>query len=454
MAITHFTPQIIGRADGRSAVLSAAYRHCAKMDHAAEARTVDYSGKRNLAHEEFLLPADAPKWAREMIADRSVAGAAEAFWNKVEAFEKRADAQFTLPLAFAFPALWAISPSRIAAAIVSAGYFLAASRGLSQGVVNYFGSGIAEGLALWLGASLAFVAVHAVLWTSRPGSERIVRYGVAAVLMSVPPFGIVGWAHPITAAGIVFPGWGWWGLAAAAIGLLAMTTRFWPIATLVLGGAFAWSAATWTNPSLPDGWIGVDTEFGGERGKYAGLFQQRETIGAVKAAAAQGHRVVVLPEGAAGIWTPTVERLWLDELKGVEVSVVAGAILVDRQGYDNVMVQISGEGAPILYRQRMPVPVSMWQPWLALVSETGGARARFFANPIVEAGGVRIVPLICYEQLIVWPALQSAYDAPDLIVATGNGWWTEGTSVIAIQKTAVIAWARLFDLPFVAAFNA
>jgi Ti-type conjugative transfer relaxase TraA len=103
LAITHFTPQIIGRWDGRSAVLSAAYRHCAKMEHAAEARTVDYSAKRNLVHEEFLLPADAPNWAREMIADRSVAGAAEVFWNSVEALEKRADAQFAKEFIIALP---------------------------------------------------------------------------------------------------------------------------------------------------------------------------------------------------------------------------------------------------------------------------------------------------------------------------------------------------------------
>ncbi|MEJ6785012.1 MULTISPECIES: conjugal transfer protein TraB [Phyllobacteriaceae] len=359
----------------------------------------------------------------------------------------------TLPLAFAFPVLWANSPSRIAAGIVSAGYFLAASRGLPQGVVNYFGSGIAEGLALWLGASLAFVAVHAVLWTSRPGTGRTLRYAAAVILMSVPPFGIVGWAHPITAAGIVFPGWGWWGLVAAAIGLLAMTTKFWPIATLVWGGAFVWSAATWTEPSLPQGWIGVDTKFGGERGTYAELFQHRETIAAVKAAAAQGNKIVVLPEGAAGVWSPTVERLWVRELKGVDVTVNAGAILVDGQGYDNVMVEISGEGARILYRERMPVPISMWQPWLTLIGESGGARAHFFANPIVETGGVRLAPLICYEQLIVWPVLQSALYAPDIIVATGNGWWTDGTSIVAIQKSATIAWARLFDLPLIMAFN-
>ena len=103
LAITHFTPQLIGRGNGRSAVLSAAYRHCAKMEHEAEARTVDYSNKRGLAHEEFLLPADAPAWARTLAADRSVSGAAEAFWNKVEAFEKRGDAQFAKEFIIALP---------------------------------------------------------------------------------------------------------------------------------------------------------------------------------------------------------------------------------------------------------------------------------------------------------------------------------------------------------------
>lgn len=103
MAITHFTPQLISRGDGRSAVLSAAYRHCARMEHEAEARTVDYSAKRNLAHEEFLLPPDAPDWARALIVDRSVTGAVEAFWNTVEAFEKRADAQLAKEFIIGLP---------------------------------------------------------------------------------------------------------------------------------------------------------------------------------------------------------------------------------------------------------------------------------------------------------------------------------------------------------------
>lgn len=352
-----------------------------------------------------------------------------------------------------FPALWAMAPTRICAGLVSAVYFLAASRGLPQGVANFYGSGFGAGIALWLAAASSFVLVHVALWTEQPGWGRALRYGIAALLMSVPPFGIVGWAHPLTPAGIVFPGWGWWGLAAAAIGLLVMTTRGWPIATLVLGGLGLWSTAAWTPPDMPQGWVGVDTNFRGEGGQYAGFAQQRETINMVKAAVAEGAKIIVLPESAAGIWTSTVERLWLRELAGLDATVNVGAIVVDNAGYDNVMIEIAGEGARILYRERMPVPVSMWQPWLGWFGEPAGARAHLFANPVVEFGDLRVAPLICYEQLIIWPMLQSAFHTPDVIVATGNGWWTDNTNIVAIQQAATEAWARLFGIPVVFAFN-
>lgn len=359
----------------------------------------------------------------------------------------------TLPLALTFPALWAYSPTRLVAGMVSAGYFLAASRGLPQGVVNFYGSGFGAGIGLWIAASLAFVFVHAVLWTLRPGWKSAFRYGTAAVLMSVPPFGIIGWAHPITAAGVLFPGWGWWGLAATALGLLAMTTRNWRAVVVVIGGFWIWSAATWSAPAAPEGWVGIDTQFGGALEQYSGYAQQLDTVSLVRAAATEGVRVVVLPESAFGMWTPTVERLWTGALKDLDVRVIGATILVRRHGYDNVMGEVSGDGAQVLYRERMPVPVSMWQPWLGLVGEGGGARAHFFANPIVTLDDLRVAPLICYEQLLVWPILQSALNAPDAIVAVGNGWWTTDTNIVEIQKANAAAWARLFDLSLVSVFN-
>jgi Ti-type conjugative transfer relaxase TraA len=103
MAVPHFSVSIVARGSGRSAVLSAAYRHCAKMDYEREARTIDYTRKQGLLHEEFVVPGDAPEWLQSLIADRSVAGASEVFWNKVEDFEKRSDAQLAKDVTIALP---------------------------------------------------------------------------------------------------------------------------------------------------------------------------------------------------------------------------------------------------------------------------------------------------------------------------------------------------------------
>ncbi|MGE0281104.1 MAG: Ti-type conjugative transfer relaxase TraA [Rhizobiaceae bacterium] len=103
MAIYHLHAQIIGRSEGRSAVASAAYRHCARMEIEREARVVDYSNKKGLAHSEFALPPETPAWLRTLIDGRDAAGASAAFWNVVEAFEKRSDAQFMREMDLALP---------------------------------------------------------------------------------------------------------------------------------------------------------------------------------------------------------------------------------------------------------------------------------------------------------------------------------------------------------------
>lgn len=355
------------------------------------------------------------------------------------------------PLAFAlavfFPALWAFAPSRFAAALVAFAHFLGASRGLPQGVTMFFGTQFIVGLSLWVAASLVFVAVHAALWTPHGGWLRALRFGIAAVLMALPPFGIVGWAHPITAAGVLFPGWGFAGLASTFALLLAMTTRAWPIAAAIACTAFVWSAATWIPPPEPAGWRGIDTAFGFQQAQAA-YQQQLATVRLVKETARSGVAVVVLPESALGHWGPMTADLWQHELAGVEVAVLAGGATITGDGYDNVLIGLTGAAQRVVYRERMPVPVSMWQPW-----RQGGARAYFLANPVVEFAGVRMAPLICYEQLIVWPVLQSMWHDPDIVVAVGNDWWTGDSSIGPIQRASAQAWAALFGKPLVTAFN-
>ncbi|MBX5166826.1 MULTISPECIES: conjugal transfer protein TraB [unclassified Rhizobium] len=370
-----------------------------------------------------------------------------------------------LPLAMFFPLLWSKASSRPIAALVAAGYFLAASRGLPQGVANFYSADLWPGLVLWLVASASFVTVHAVFWTKpraenasgRKGTDaaRALRYLLAMALTGLPPLGITGWAHPLTATGVLFPGWGWWGLGATAILLVVMTSRRRQIAVAVLAGLYVWSATNWTPPKLTPGWMAVDLKQGANLGRDGSLQYHRELIARVRKAAdaSKDVRAAVLPESALGFWTPTVARVWQEGLRGSDLTVIAGAAVIDPTGYDNVLVSISADAAKILYSERMPVPGSMWQPWLEWTGKGGGAQADFFGNPVVEIDGIRIAPLICYEQLILWPVLQSMLHSPRAIVAVGNGWWTENTSIVAIQEASVAAWAKLFDLPVVMAFN-
>ncbi|MDF1601917.1 MobA/MobL family protein, partial [Mesorhizobium sp. YIM 152430] len=91
------------RGEGRSAVAAAAYRHAARMEFEREDRVADFSNKKNVAHSEFMAPADAPEWLHSMMEDRSAAEVSEAFWNTVEDFEKRCDAQLSKEFVLALP---------------------------------------------------------------------------------------------------------------------------------------------------------------------------------------------------------------------------------------------------------------------------------------------------------------------------------------------------------------
>ena len=358
-----------------------------------------------------------------------------------------------LPAAVAFPAIWSMARSRRTAGVLSAGYFLSASRGLPQGVAAFYQSDIWPGLILWLVASSGFVIVHAGLWSRQSDGWKALRYTTAMVLMAVPPFGIVGWAHPITAAGILFPGWGWSGLAAVTAGLAIMTTRYRPAAAMTLVGFWLWSAAFWTAPDIGRSWQGVDLQLGNSLGRDTSLARHSDLVATLRLTRRPDVTTMLLPESALGFWTPSVEHLWRQRLAGTDLNLIAGAAVVDEEGYDNVLVRVSATDSEILYRERMPVPGSMWQPWLGVIGKTGGARARFFANPAVSVGDQRVAPLICYEQLIIWPVLQSMLHDPDLVIAVGNDWWTKGTAIIGIQRASTEAWARLFGKPLVLSVN-
>ncbi len=93
MAIYHFSAKVISRANGSSAVASAAYRSASELHDERLGRDHDFSNKAGVIHSEVLLPEGAP----ERLNDRAT------LWNEVEAGEKRKDAQLAREVEFSIP---------------------------------------------------------------------------------------------------------------------------------------------------------------------------------------------------------------------------------------------------------------------------------------------------------------------------------------------------------------
>ncbi len=93
MAIYHFTAKVISRANGSSAVGSAAYRSASRLHDQRLDRNHDFTNKSGVVHSEVMLADGAP----ERLGDRST------LWNEVEATELRKDAQLAREVEFAIP---------------------------------------------------------------------------------------------------------------------------------------------------------------------------------------------------------------------------------------------------------------------------------------------------------------------------------------------------------------
>ena len=96
MAIYHHSASVVKRSSGKSAVAGAAYRAGEKIEDKRTGITHDYTKKTGVDHSEIIAPY-MPTVARNWLLDRTE------LWNRVEAFEKRYDAQVAREINIAIP---------------------------------------------------------------------------------------------------------------------------------------------------------------------------------------------------------------------------------------------------------------------------------------------------------------------------------------------------------------
>ncbi len=319
----------------------------------------------------------------------------------------------------------------------------------------------------------------------------------------VPPLGIIGVASPLTAAGYLFPGTRWAGLAATAFlpGIVLSTQvlngrRRGIILGLILGFCIGFTIEARAQhpqpPEPPRGWAAVDTHLG----DVSAPFRDIEAAQFIQDKAADSlASVLIFPEAVVPRWSDATAVFWrqsldrcrargqilllgaglssettvnqdtrsrLSDLRsydfGSAVDVLRGAETLrpltanlrstkpHREALDNTLLILGAESGAFF--QRVPVPMGMWRPFSRL-----SVPLRLTGPGVVMIAHQRAAVLICYEQMLSFPILVSMLQHPTVIVGISNTFWVSGTPIARYQATALRSWAKLFRLPYLLAAN-
>lgn len=365
-------------------------------------------------------------------------------------------ASWLLGLSALVPLAWNAARNRWIAALVLLAYYLGASRGLPSGTGIFFAQSAPAwfGWALWLGVALLNAAVWLLFWSKTTG-RRALGIVAAVVVTALPPIGFVGWANPATSAGVLFPSFGFFGVA-LLLGL--WTAGVLRKNTVLLGMASVCAIANTVVPSNAANagrWAGMDTHYGrlgSASSDYMAAFARIQSVQDLADAVPPGH-VLVLPETILGTYTVATESLLSETAHALAEkgsAVIVGAELPGERGtrrFDNALVVIDGRGTRPMV-ERVPVPIGMWRPW-----DVDTFNAHPFGSGIATVAGKRVAYSICYEQLLVYPLLVSFANSPDVVIGAANDWWAKTTSIPEIQRQVLDTWGRLFDVPVVRATN-
>ena len=192
-------------------------------------------------------------------------------------------------------------------------------------------------------------------------------------------------------------------------------------------------------------WVGISTRYGRLSEVDADARYDR-AVSALDAVEHHDAKVVLLPEGVAGRWTRSTAALWAGEGASDRVLLV-GALEARGRELRNGLAIVGG-GTAWFWSQRLPAPIGMWAPW-----RSAHVRSELVRSSIEDIEGRRTAMLVCFEQFVSWPALQTALEHPDVVLAPANLWFASGTNLNAVREVTLRTWAALMGWPVVEAIN-
>jgi hypothetical protein len=389
--------------------------------------------------------------------------------------------------AIVLPTLALRAQSRSKSYQTAALYYCAALWPLIPGANNFFGPEVfvLSAIVLWSASAALLALPWALVWCSDE-KQALWRAPAGILLSVVPPLGIIGWASPLLAAGLLFPATGWCGLLCCTVltGALAVWPRWTTVA--VLAAATIANLAYPADPLPPPAWVAVNTKFGSIAHHTPNpLAEYRAAQQIQQEARSRDAAVIVFPETVVPYWTAATDAFWeqtMELLRARRETIIIGARIplappvratadfsaslavlrgdlrhadlssrltdlpIWSPPYVNAMVVRGADSA--IVPQRIPVPIAMWNPF-----RSSSAQPDWFGSATVQIGRERAGIVVCYEQLIAWPLLITMTRHPTVLVAPANDYWAKRTSIPVFQRSAMRSWARLFGLPCLFAVN-
>jgi len=355
-------------------------------------------------------------------------------------------------LALLYPFVYLQSRRRMDA-LSSALYYAGATWSVIPGSESFLGTrgNLFLPLLIWV----ALLAISSTPWIALYNREFLPAATIAATIsLSLPPFSLVTVAHPLISVGQWFPGTRWFGLCLPLILILAYRRLGTAFMLAVLVGASLATHARFHRPLQDPRIVAVSTRFGGAatRDIFGFTLQgQEETIQRI--GLTHPHTLILFPESIIPTWTPTHEERWaatFAQLKARHTGLLIGTTIPVANTRANRNVLLSrGYTERLSYVQRVPVPLGMWH----FGDESNGFPLMLGYPSTIRIWDRRAGVLICYEQLLVWPALQTLSRNPDMLFAPSNLYWASGTIIPSVQHVSAQDWADLWAIPLYEASN-
>ncbi len=349
----------------------------------------------------------------------------------------------------AVPILAYSQPRRAACFAVMAAYYATASYPMIPALqaASWVVNSVVAIVGLFVAVTLLLTAPWVLLW-SADRNARPWRLAASTLFSVVPPVGLIGWASPLLAAGALFPGMGWAGLALTMLVPVAVTIRLFPLSAVTTLMVTALIANLMAVPAqaVPD-WEARDLSLAKSMKRGGGLdsLAMHQKIQSV--IVSSNADVLILPESAIPRWNDATVLMWrpvAEHLASSRRLVLAGTTFPEpgsRKQRNGAVVLGLADSIPTI-SQRLPVPIAMWNPF-----RDDGFVACPSCPGTFDIADQRVALFVCYEQLLVLPVLLSLAKSPTVLVGISSTAWTQQTSIPRSQAFCLWAWGRLFRLP-------